>query len=481
MRLFSLLTLVGVMLAHGTVLVCVTWAATATILRRSRAALMAAVWTVVLIKFLVPPVFPPSFGYSSIVELITSKAKQIVTPVSEDPKSSLDSGAAGHSNTAIDVSPKQSPLYEWLPIGIVAIYVCCLLVLVFRSLRYWRNLRRHLYALPDASLAIQTEVALLAERLRLRRVPKVKNDLNTATPFVTGLWVFTLVIPDRMLADLQPMVRSALLIHELAHIRRGDLLVRWLQNIARLVFFFWPPVWWACRRLERYAEIACDEWAIRLSSVKAEAYADALLSIARGVRARPWPACEVGLSSSVGTMSARFERIFQSKSSLSPRMSWLILLLVFSWGTFVLSGPALGGSSTSPDGSISNQQPAETTEQSSNLSVVQERNRNGISDAEKENLGDLAVAKRKRSSPSNRQRDTKGSNQTQIAAMLDQKKPEMIDINGDEAISDYEKGYSAAQAFNSFRTHDDAESERKKNIERRAQERLLTNRLPKDN
>src|SRR2546425_1464878 len=308
MRLIQLLTLVGLMLMHGTVLIGLTWLASVTILRRSRPALIAAVWTIVLVKFLVPPLLPASFGHSSVSSLIASKAEQVAVLAPRDSQVMISPASNGNGFQADPSgSNKEKLLYRWplLTAG-VSVYLCLLIGLTARSIFYLIHLRRRLRSLPKADETLQQEVAALAARLRLRHSPRLRVDRRAVTPFVTGLWKPILVMPETLPSVIPSEVREALLIHELAHIKRGDILVRWVQNLARLLFFFWPPIWWVCRRLERYAEIACDEWAIRFSSVDPEAYAEALLVIARGVRVRVWRGQKVGLSSTAGTMTARF-------------------------------------------------------------------------------------------------------------------------------------------------------------------------------
>ena len=71
----------------------------------------------------------------------------------------------------------------------------------------------------------------LARRLGLRRVPAlVVTDLDVS-PFVCGLWRQTLVLPCDLLAALDPSQLRQVLLHELAHVRRGDLLWGWLPEM----------------------------------------------------------------------------------------------------------------------------------------------------------------------------------------------------------------------------------------------------------
>src|SRR5690606_18119326 len=77
----------------------------------------------------------------------------------------------------------------------------------------------------------------------------------------------------------------AVLLHELAHIRRNDWLVQLLAGVLRAVYWFNPLVWLACARLRLESERACDD-AVIGHGVNRTAYAAQLLALARAVNPR---------------------------------------------------------------------------------------------------------------------------------------------------------------------------------------------------
>ena len=124
---------------------------------------------------------------------------------------------------------------------LLAGYLAALLLVVgtalLKSLRTFAEVRR----LPLAGSELTVLVARLTARLDLRRPPRIRVTEESVSPYVIGLMRPTLVVPIRLLEQIEPAAQEALLIHELAHLRRGDLLVRLAQNTVRAVFFFWPP------------------------------------------------------------------------------------------------------------------------------------------------------------------------------------------------------------------------------------------------
>ncbi len=107
-----------------------------------------------------------------------------------------------------------------------------------------------------------------------------------------------LVLPEGLWDRLDEVQRDAVLVHELAHLKRRDHWVRRLEA-AVLGLYWWDPVaWWARREVERSEEECCDAWVIWALPAAAGAYAEALLSTAAYVsghwRVRPLGASGVG-------------------------------------------------------------------------------------------------------------------------------------------------------------------------------------------
>ncbi len=100
----------------------------------------------------------------------------------------------------------------------------------------------------------------------------------------------TVLVPRSAIGWDEERVRVVLL-HELAHVRRGDWLVQVFAESARAVFWFNPLFWIGCARLRRESECACDDQVLA-AGTGPDRYAEHLVEIARGSRrARmPWAA-----------------------------------------------------------------------------------------------------------------------------------------------------------------------------------------------
>jgi biopolymer transport protein ExbD len=84
----------------------------------------------------------------------------------------------------------------------------------------------------------------------------------------------------------EPQLRSVLL-HELGHLRRGDVAVQWVIQIVCALHWFNPLVWFAAWRLHVERERACDDLVLA-SGVRASEYAAHLLHVATKLSPVTW-------------------------------------------------------------------------------------------------------------------------------------------------------------------------------------------------
>src|SRR6185437_1090926 len=122
----------------------------------------------------------------------------------------------------------------------------------------------------------------IADRLGLKAAPRLLRSDTVNMPFAAGLLYPAIVLPaesDGWSAER----RRAVLIHELGHIRRRDLVGHTIGRVASALYWFHPLVWTAARRLRAESERACDDLALGFGTRPSD-YAEHLLDIVTGVR-----------------------------------------------------------------------------------------------------------------------------------------------------------------------------------------------------
>lgn len=114
--------------------------------------------------------------------------------------------------------------------------------------------------IPDEDLL--TRFQGLSHQIGLKKVPSLMLSLNTTVPMAIG-WIKPIVlIPVSMLTGLTPTQLDMLMLHELAHIRRYDYVVNFVQSIVEIILFFHPCVLWVSNQMRNEREYCSDDIAV---------------------------------------------------------------------------------------------------------------------------------------------------------------------------------------------------------------------------
>jgi len=192
-------------------------------------------------------------------------------------------------------SPASPKPFSWETM-LVAIWVlgcgCGGFRLVRLQLQLW-HLRKTCRPVPD----LQRLAAHIQTRLKVRREIEVNISEAVASPFVCGLWKPAIILPQALVQQLSPGEASALLNHEIAHLRQHDLFWcvawRWMKAVC----WFHPLVW----HIPAAHNLACEQEADRIASGQLAdqgSYAQMLARLALRVLALPAVETKLALNGS---------------------------------------------------------------------------------------------------------------------------------------------------------------------------------------
>ena len=124
---------------------------------------------------------------------------------------------------------------------------------------------------------LQSELAEMCKQMGIRRQPKILiGDIKS--PLVCGIIKPCIILPLDTICEENYINTRLVLAHELAHLKRLDLLWAWLPMLAQCLFFYNPVVWFTRKEWHFAQETACDAIAIDTISVPKVDYGQMLLN-----------------------------------------------------------------------------------------------------------------------------------------------------------------------------------------------------------
>jgi uncharacterized protein (TIGR03435 family) len=174
----------------------------------------------------------------------------------------VGASAGGFASTVAVVG--FAPQQRYLP-WVVAIWFAGALAFWIRLLGGWIFTVRLRTALASpAPERWQQTLERLKARLRVTAPVRLLTSALVATPVVVGWLRPVVLVPASALTGLPPEQIEALLIHELAHIRRADYFVNLLQGMVESLLFYHPAVWWISGQIRIEREMCCDDVAVSM-------------------------------------------------------------------------------------------------------------------------------------------------------------------------------------------------------------------------
>jgi beta-lactamase regulating signal transducer with metallopeptidase domain len=164
-----------------------------------------------------------------------------------------------------------------LPVLPPSVWACGLLVVIAFRVSRIIVFRNRLRAAVPAPASVTRLVAEAAGDLGLRDVPRTLMVRDRISPMIWCSSGAQLILPADLWAELDDTGRRAVVYHELAHVKRRDHWVCWIESVVGAVYWWHPIVWWVRSRLQSEADHCCDAWVTWLMPRGRRAYAEVLL------------------------------------------------------------------------------------------------------------------------------------------------------------------------------------------------------------
>lgn len=139
----------------------------------------------------------------------------------------------------------------------------------------------------EVTAALAQPLADAARKLHMRRLPRVVVSPDVRCPAVIGPLRPVVLIPARGIERLSRRETEHIFLHEMAHIKRGDLIIQTLCLMVQVLYWFNPFLWFVQRRLQHLREICCDVTVARILKGEVAAYRQTLMGTAHWLLTKP--------------------------------------------------------------------------------------------------------------------------------------------------------------------------------------------------
>jgi len=312
------------MLIQSSVLIIILLVLDTLLRKRIRAVFRYWIWMIVLIKLILPPSLSlptsPSYWFGDKIEKITeyyptteetdtyhfsnfefTRPSFDIEPTIYEPEPVLNSK---EQIAAAPIIPKVS-LSWWAIAFLTWIILSCIMFILLIQRTFF--VKRLIGQSQEADEKLKNILEQARLQMRLKYKVELRLSKKALSPSVCGLLKPTILIPQKIAKRLNSYDLKAILLHELAHIKRYDLWVNLVQAVLQIIYIYNPLLWIANIIIRNVREQAVDEMVLVAMGEQAEEYPKTLLNISR-------------FSFGSATLSLRLIGVAESKKALITRI-----------------------------------------------------------------------------------------------------------------------------------------------------------------
>lgn len=287
-------------------------------------------------------------GFSQIFSLIGSlksfHTSNTKTAVSEAAGTNLTANTAWMNDFALSVSSKTPSIVGYLLFGIWVMGILAMSLLLIKSLLRLRTVEKS--ALPLQSPEVRRLYRRCLDEMQIRTDIPIYSTAFLKSPVIVGLLKPRIYLSIHLISDYGESDMRYMLLHELQHYKHKDALALYLMNLAGVVYWFHPLVWYALKEMRNDREVACDTSVLEMLDEDAyEDYGNTLLNLAEKISLSPFPFAS-GLCGNRKQMERRIRNIVSYENpTLKKRLKSvcsyaLIACLLFAFTPMLSAGAA---------------------------------------------------------------------------------------------------------------------------------------------
>jgi bla regulator protein BlaR1 len=213
------------------------------------------------------------FYYSQYSEALRSSSA--LMPSSQQIQAVL-AGDGGFTSSLIRLMVKAELVLPYISMAylVLILFLCIRWISGYRQTQLIRT-----QGLQKISADWRLFIKRVASQLGIKKNIQLFLSENITTPLTVGFLKPVILIPVASINHLSTAQLEAVLLHELAHIKRYDYIVNIILSAVEISLFFNPFTQLLSKSIRKERENSCDDWVLQFQ-YKASDYAEALLRIA---------------------------------------------------------------------------------------------------------------------------------------------------------------------------------------------------------
>jgi beta-lactamase regulating signal transducer with metallopeptidase domain/peroxiredoxin len=263
---------------------------------------------------------PPVTDIRHVETITQAPAVAAVEPTARHLEPAATEPISPPSPAATSLSWQGAALLSWL-----AVIVAMVLLLLQRAL----FVRRLVAQAGKANRPMTEALGHCCQRMAVKRRIDLRISASATSPAVCGLSNPVILVPKNLTPSLSSDELRVVLLHELAHIKRGDLWVNLAQTILQIFYFYNPLLWLANAMIRRVREQAVDEMVLVAMGDNARQYPETLVNVAKLAFKRPALSLRlIGVVESKSALTGRIRHILNRPMPKTARLGILSFLVV---------------------------------------------------------------------------------------------------------------------------------------------------------
>ena len=234
---------------------------------------------------------------------------------------------------AISVNSKTPPITGYIVAGIWFAGMFIMILSLIKSTLRLRSLQNS--ALPLQNQEVRILYHRCLEEMNIHRDIPVCSTAFLKSPMIIGFVQPCIYLPIHLISAYNEVDLKYMLLHELQHYRHHDALANVLMNLAGVVYWFHPLVWFSLKEMRNDREIACDTSVLEMLDEGAYAdYGNTLINFAEKISLASFPFSS-GLGGNKNQIQRRIIHIasyekptFAKKLKGTVAFALMVLLLV---------------------------------------------------------------------------------------------------------------------------------------------------------